>query len=106
MLQYVILYLEISLLSILKMPHLSLEERNRLLGHLQAGGSPTDVAKLFGISRQSLYKIVSKYEEDGSLKNRPRSGRPRVTNPQTDNHIVATYRATPIKQAYTPIDLL
>ena len=32
------------------------------------------------------------------MKNRPRSGRPRVTDLQTDDRIVATYRATPMKQ--------
>ena len=30
------------------MPRLSLEERNRMLGRLQAGVSPTEVAKMFG----------------------------------------------------------
>jgi hypothetical protein len=39
-------------------PHLCLEERNRLLGHLQAGGSPTDLANLFGISRNAVYKFI------------------------------------------------
>ena len=82
----------------MNMPHLCLEERNRLLGHLQAGGSPTDLAKLFGISRNAVYKISSKFRETGTLKNRPRSGRPRVTDLQTDDQIVATYRATPMKQ--------
>ena len=84
----------------MNMPHLCLEERNRLLGHLQAGGSPTDLVKLFGISGNAVYKISSKFRETGTLKNRPRSrsGRPRVTDLQTDDQIVATYRATPMKQ--------
>ena len=80
------------------MPRLSLEERNRLLGHLQAGGTPTELAKLFGISRRAVYKIKSKYENHGTLKDRPKSGRPCLTDHQTDEHIVETYTATPMKQ--------
>ena len=80
------------------MLRLSLEERNRLLGHLQAGGTPTELAKLFGISRRAVYKIKSKYENHGTLKDRPKSGRPRLTDHQTYEHIVETYTATPMKQ--------
>ena len=80
------------------MPHLSLEERNRLLGHLQAGVSPTEVAKMFGTTRQTVYSISSKYLEEGTLKDRPKPGRPRVRNDQTDEQIVTTYRAAPMRQ--------
>ena len=69
------------------MPHLSLEERNRLLGRLQAGVSPTEVAKMFGTTRQTVYSISSKYLEEGTLKDRPKfsrlkPGRKRVGSPQ------------------------
>ena len=80
------------------MPRLSVEERNRLLGHLQAGGTPTDLAKMFGTTRKVVYNIKSKYEEHGTLKDRPKSGRPRVTDQQTDEQIVETYTTTPMKQ--------
>ena len=80
------------------MPRLCLEERNRLLGHLQAGRSPTEVAKLFGTSRRTVYSISAKYLEHGSLKDRPKSGRPRVTNDQRDEQIVATFTDMPMKQ--------
>ena len=55
------------------MPSLNLEERNRLLGHQQAGRSPTEVAKLFGTSRQTVYSISAKYLEHGSVKDKPKS---------------------------------
>ena len=66
---------------------LSREERNRLLGHLQAGVSPTEVAKMFGTTRQTVYSISSKYLEEGTLKDRPKFSRlkpdrKRVGSPQ------------------------
>ena len=80
------------------MPRLCLEEQNRLLEHLQAGRSPTEVAKLFGTLRQIVYSISAKYLEHGSLKGTPESGRARVTNDQSDKHFFATFTAIPMKQ--------
>ena len=79
-------------------PSLSLEERNRLLGHLQAGRCPTEVAKLSGTSRHTVYSISANYLELSSLKDRHKSGRPRVTNDQSDEQIVATFTAMPMNQ--------
>ena len=38
------------------------------------------------------------YLEHGSLKDRPKFGRPRLTNDQTDEQTVATFTAMPMKQ--------
>ena len=46
-----------------------------------------------------MYKILKKYEETDSLKDRPRSGRPRVTDNQTDCDIVVAFRNRPFKTA-------
>ena len=51
-----------------------------------------------GTTRKVVYNIKSKYEEHGTLKDRPKSGRPRVTDDQTDAQIVETYTTTPMKQ--------
>ena len=34
--------------------HLTIEQRNCILGHVQAGTSPGDVSKLFGVSKRAV----------------------------------------------------
>ena len=79
------------------MPHLSVEDRNRLLGQYQAGVSPTKISKIFKVSRVAVYKIIKKSQTEKSLKDRHRTGRPRLTNAQTDANLVEIFRASPFK---------
>ena len=79
------------------MPHLSVEDRNRLLGQYQAGVSPTKISKIFKVSRVVVYKIIKKSQTEKSLKDRHRTGRPRLTNAQTDANLVEIFRASPFK---------
>jgi len=79
------------------MPCLSVEERNQLLGQIQAGICPTKTAKAFNVSRVTVYKIISKSKKQNSLKDRRRSGRKKITNAQTDVDIVAQFRDNPFK---------
>ena len=45
-----------------------------------------------------MYNISAKYLENGSLKDRHKSGHPRVTNDQSDEQTVATFTAIQMKQ--------
>ena len=85
------------------MPSLSVEERNRLLGQYQAGVSPTKLSKIFKVSRQAVYKILKKSKQENSLKNKHRSGRPKVTDAQTDANLVEIFRANPFKTVRSAI---
>ena len=76
---------------------LTIEERNRLLGNIEAGSKPADVAERFGVTPSTVYRLIKKGKEHGTLKDRPRSGRPRVTDVQTDKHIVGKFRDHPFK---------
>ena len=73
------------------------KERKRLLGQIQAGISPTKAAKAFYVSSVTVYKIISKSKQQNSLKDRRRSGRPKITNAQTDADIVAHFRDNTFK---------
>lgn len=73
--------------SIIRMPRLSAEERGRAFGMLEAGVHPTCVARHFGCSKVTIHNLISRHQETGSLDDRPRSGRPRVTTPQQDRYI-------------------
>ena len=68
-----------------------------LVGHIQAGTSPSNVAILFGIPNKVCITFGKKYEESDSLKDRPRSGCPRVTDNQTDCDVVVAFRNRPFK---------
>ena len=68
-----------------------------LVGHIQAGTSLSNVAILFGITKQAVYNILKKYGESDRLKDRPRSGCPRVTDNQTDCDVVVAFRNRPFK---------
>lgn len=73
---------------LLKMPRLSLEERARAIGHIEAGVHITTVAQMFNISVSSCYRLKGKYEEEGSVKDRRKTGRPRKTTRFEDEQIL------------------
>ena len=78
---------------------LTIEERNRLIGNIEAGSKPADVAETFGVTKRTVYRLIKKSKEYGTLKDRPRSGRPRVTDVETDTQIVGKFRDHPFKTA-------
>ena len=49
------------------------------------------------MSRVTVYKIISKSKQQNSLKDRRRSGRPKITNAQTDVDIVGHFRDNTFK---------
>ena len=61
--------------------------RAMIIGRLQTGQKQSDVARFFGVSQAAVSKIQQKFVETNDVKNRPRSGRPRVTTPQEDNFL-------------------
>ena len=61
--------------------------RAMIIGRLQTGQKQSDVARFFGVSQAAVSKIKQKFVETNDVKNRPRSGRPRVTTPQEDNFV-------------------
>ena len=58
-----------------------------IIGRLQTGQKQSDVARFFGVSQAAVSKIKQIYLETNDVKNRTRSGRPRVTTPQEDNFL-------------------
>ena len=49
------------------MPKLSTEDSARLIGHLQAVLTPSEVAKIFGVNKTTVYQLKEKFENDGTL---------------------------------------
>ena len=70
------------------MPRLSNEECARILGMLEMGCSQTHVARRFNkFSRSTMVRLVRRLNVTGSLRDRPRTGPPRVTSVRQDNFI-------------------
>ena len=62
------------------MTKLSEAQRNKACGMLEAGMSSRAIAYHFGISKRSIERLRVRERQTGSVKDRPKSGRPRKTS--------------------------
>ncbi|KAK7116251.1 hypothetical protein V1264_001967 [Littorina saxatilis] len=70
------------------MPRTCVNDRLVAIGMLRGGMTYTDVARRFGVTRQSVALWRRRYQQNnGNVRDLPRQGRPRVTNPQQDRFI-------------------
>lgn len=76
---------------IFPMPRLQRDQRAQAFGMLQAGLTTRHVAAVFGVSHQTIAEIRRRHAELGTFQDRPRSGRPRVTTPAQDRHILLSH---------------
>ncbi|KAK3880389.1 hypothetical protein Pcinc_015155 [Petrolisthes cinctipes] len=74
-------------------------QRGRIIGRWEGGASTRDIADDVGVSQRTVERWISRWQEEGSLANKPRRGRPRVTTPQQDEQIVAASRNNSKKTA-------
>ena len=81
------------------MRSMSNHQRSQAIGMLQANVSVIRVANHFGVSRQCIVKLQRKFQATGSVDDRPRSGRPRVTTAVEDGHIVTAHLQDRFKTA-------
>ena len=72
------------------MPRLSHLDKARAIGQLEARVPQHQVAANFGVSPSTISRLKIKYRETGDVKDRPRSGRPKVTTPQQDQYLRLT----------------
>lgn len=73
-------------------PGLSLDNRNIALGLLEAGTRVADVARRFGVHERTIFRLQARFRQTGNVKDRPRSGRPRITTPREDRYVVTSSR--------------
>ena len=69
------------------MPRLPQHCRDQAIGMMQGGVSMRQVARHFGCSRMTIYRLQMRYRDTGRTQDRPRSGQPRVTTPRQDRRI-------------------
>ncbi len=71
---------------------MTLERRNRAWGMLEAGMNVAAVSRSIGCSRSTISRLRSRFLDTGSLKDRPRAGRPRKTSDNEYRYITLTSR--------------
>jgi transposase len=71
------------------------ESRAAILYGLENQGSPTQLAKEFGVSRCTIYKTKKRYEQHQTLVSRPRAGRPHKLSASTKRYIYQMVRRRP-----------
>ena len=89
------------------MPRLTKEQRLRAIGMLEAGRRHRDVAAHFGVARITVSRLAIRYRTTGSVNDRRRSGRPRVTTRAQDRYMVTShlrnrFLTAPATAAVTP----
>ncbi|KAK3108567.1 hypothetical protein FSP39_010793 [Pinctada imbricata] len=69
------------------MPRLGFEQRNIIIGRLQAGESQNFLANLYNVSQSTISRLWNSFLQSGSTSDRQRQGRPRVTSAAQDHFI-------------------
>ena len=69
------------------MPRLTEQQRHNAIGRLQGGQTQLQVANALRVSRQTISNLWRRYNGTGTVRDRPRSGRPRVTTHAQDRFI-------------------
>ena len=70
------------------MPRLNNFERSQAVGMLNASMSASIVLRHFGCTQNTIEHLRRRFRVTGSVADRPRSGRPRVTTAADDHYIV------------------
>ena len=68
------------------MPRLNETDRCRAVSMFEGGVRHTDVATQFDVHRNTVDALWRRYQQFGATRDRPRSGRPRVTSIRWDTY--------------------
>lgn len=63
------------------------EERHLAIARLRVGSRQSDVAVELGVSQSVISRLATKHRATGSVRDRPRSGAPRVTDRNDDQYL-------------------
>lgn len=69
--------------------------RGRIIGMWESGKSSRDIAHMTGVSVRTVHRWINRWQEEGSVKTKPRSGRPKVTSRDDVARILDTIHERP-----------
>lgn len=73
----------------------SQQQRGEMVGMDKVGTSPKKIAQIYDTKEETVTDIIKKNADTGSVKDRPRSGRPRKTSKREDRHMFNHLRSNP-----------
>ncbi|GFS11093.1 transposable element Tc1 transposase [Elysia marginata] len=73
------------------MPRLSEVDRHRALGLLQAGHPISEVSLRMNVNRTTIIRLRQHLHKTDTVRDRPRSGRPRYTAQRQDRNLVRNH---------------
>ena len=73
------------------MPRLTENQHLRAVGMMETGMAQNEVARHFGVHRNTISSLWRRFQQNGKPRDLPQSGRPCVTSRQQDNHIRLTH---------------
>lgn len=76
-------------------------QRGLIIGRYQANQSISEISRALGLCRNTVTKWIRRYEEEGHVTTRPRSGRPRITTMEQDVRLNDAAAQAPFKTSLT-----
>ncbi|KAL7643030.1 UNVERIFIED_CONTAM: hypothetical protein RMT77_006319 [Armadillidium vulgare] len=73
--------------------------RAKIVALFETGMKKTHISRELGVTLKTVQKWIKRNEEEGDLRDRPRSGGPRCTTPHEDNKIIENARRNPFTNA-------
>ena len=77
------------------MPKLSLEQRARIIGQLEAGVSAKEITCIFNVHKTSVYRLKEKFDRDGTVKRRKGMTRQVYADTILENNLIPFVRDNP-----------
>ena len=71
---------------------MTFEQHERATGMPTAGMSARDVTRHFERHESTISRLLNRFQQTGSVADRPRSGRPRITTPREDRFLTTLSR--------------
>ena len=81
-----------SFIALLVMPRLSEHEQSGEIGMLKAGASVSDVARYHYCHLSTIQRLRDRYQATGTVKDRRRSGQPKMATGVKSQHTSIVYR--------------
>ena len=73
------------------MPRLDESKRNQAIGMLAVGVTKSEVERRLNCHPSTIARLFRRYRQTGTVKDLPKSGRPRITTRRQDIHIRVTH---------------
>ncbi|XP_065642126.1 uncharacterized protein LOC136073818 [Hydra vulgaris] len=69
--------------------------KNLIISHHQNGKSLSQIREMLCIPKSTVQSIIKKFSTEGSVQNKPRTGRPKILLERTENWLVRKIKMQP-----------